>query len=262
MYPLISPMIKIIDHNFNLHSWKIPDQVSEMKVTRSANLSWVDSGLSCDTFNVIHITNGSQLSEQEFFDALNHFRNRNFSFCIWINDENLSDRVNLLFKKALVAQQNIEPGMVLDLEKYELIKDHRHENIGIAGTSKAVQDFAEVIAYNWTPPDENIRKYFTLTVDKYLDKSNEIFLAIYYHENRPVSVIEMFSSGKDTAGLYSLATLSSFRGQGLGSSLITFALNELKTRGYKNVILQASEDGIRIYEKLGFRTLTKYYEFS
>jgi ribosomal protein S18 acetylase RimI-like enzyme len=233
-----------------------------MKVTRSENLSWVDSGLSCDTFNVIHITNGSQLSEREFFDALNYFRNKNFSFCIWISEENLSDTVNVLLEKARVTQQNTEPGMILALDKYELIKDHRHENIRIAETSKALRDFAEVIACNWTPPDENIRKYFTHTVDNYLDKSNEIFLAIYYHENKPVSVIEMFSSAKDTAGLYSLATLSSFRGQGLGSSLMTFALNELKTRGYKNVILQASEDGIRIYEKLGFRTLTKYYEFS
>lgn len=161
-------MLKIIDENFNLHSRKIPGQTKGMLVKSAASLTYVDSGLSCDTFNIIHITDGTQLTEQEFFQAVSHFRNKSFAFCIWINSENLSPGVKALFTKGSVSQQNVEPGMVLDMTKWEPIKDVHHDNIVIANTATAVKDFAEVVAVNWTPPDENVRKYFTITAERYL----------------------------------------------------------------------------------------------
>lgn len=39
------------------------------------------------------------------------------------------------------------------------------------------------------------------------------------------------------------------------------ALNYAKQAGYKTAILQASEDGFRIYQKFGFRAVTTYYEY-
>jgi ribosomal protein S18 acetylase RimI-like enzyme len=72
----------------------------------------------------------------------------------------------------------------------------------------------------------------------------------------------MFSSGNGNLGFYALATLENYRGKGIGSAVMTFALNKAKMLGYRNVILQASEDGIKIYQKLGFEIKTVYYEFA
>jgi predicted acetyltransferase len=44
--------------------------------------------------------------------------------------------------------------------------------------------------------------------------------------------------------------------------MLTFALNSAKTLGYQQVILQASEDGLRIYEKVGFQKFGLYYEYA
>jgi GNAT superfamily N-acetyltransferase len=254
-------MLKSSDYNFNLHSWKIPAKTNGMSVMRSESLTYVDSGLSCDTFNIIHITDAGLLTEREFLHAVNHFRNKNFLFCIWISGENLSSHVKAIIKKASLKQQNKEPGMGLDLATYNPVQDVLHENIIVANTSQGVRDFAEVVALNWTPPDQNVRKYFAMTTDSYLDPANGISLAIYYHERKPVSVIEIFPSNEETIGFYSLATLLQYRGKGIGSTLMRFALNKAKEDGYKFAILQASEDGIGIYEKYGFRVMTQYYEF-
>jgi GNAT superfamily N-acetyltransferase len=255
-------MLNTIDQNFNLHAARIPSITTAMEVRHLPGLTFVDSGLSCDTFNIIHITDGARVNQPNLFQAIHHFRNKHFPFCIWISRENLIHTVANIFEAGSVKQQNAEPGMVLELTHYSPVQETLHENITLVRTAQALRDFAEVIALNWTPPDENVRKYFELTAGHYLDPSNKIELAIYYLEGKPVSVIEMFSSDQQTLGLYSLATLADYRGKGIGSALMKFALNKAKTGGYKNVILQASEDGISIYTKYGFQTKTHYYEFA
>lgn len=255
-------MLKVIDYNFNLHSRKIPGMTRGMSVTYLSGLSYVDCGISCDTFNVIHITNGALLTAQELSDAVDHFRNKNFAFCIWISRENLSSPVEELFRNVSVRLQNTEPGMVLDLTAYQPVPDLPAKHIIIVRTPEEFKDFADVISASGSSTDEKTRKYFELTAEKYLDPSNGISLAVYYDSNKAVSVVELFSSSTETLGLYGFATLSTHRGKGIGSSLFKFTLNKAKEDGFKNVILQASEDGIGIYERYGFRTHTIYYEFA
>ncbi len=58
-----------------------------------------------------------------------------------------------------------------------------------------------------------------------------------------------------------LATLADRRGKGVGSAMLTYALNLTQSLGYKNAVLQASQDGIDMYKKMGFQTFTQYFEF-
>jgi hypothetical protein len=48
-------MPTLITQNFDLHAWKVLSQTAEMKVVHLPGLSDADSGLSCDTFNIIRI---------------------------------------------------------------------------------------------------------------------------------------------------------------------------------------------------------------
>ena len=80
--------------------------------------------------------------------------------------------------------------------------------------------------------------------------------------NTPAGVVEIFASDRETIGLYGLATLLSFRGRGIGKALMTYALNLALRNGYQQAVLQASEDGIGIYERLGFREITTFYEYA
>lgn len=255
-------IIQDIDRNFHLHACIIPDQTAGMKVMHLGHLTYVDSGLSCDTFNIIHIFRGSKLTKVELTDAVDYFRECSLAFCIWVSKENLTNNVKRYLKDLSLSRQNEEMGMVLSLKTYTPIPEETSKKIITVNNRDQLSDYAKVIAENWTPMDENVLRYFEITSENYLKKNNQILLLIYYHNDQPVATVEMSPTDHITVGLYGVATLAAFRGRGIGSSMMTFALNKAKQLGYSKVILQASEDGIGIYKRLGFMEQTSYFEYA
>jgi ribosomal protein S18 acetylase RimI-like enzyme len=60
------------------------------------------------------------------------------------------------------------------------------------------------------------------------------------------------------AGIYDVATVPSARGQGIGTALTRDPLLAARARGYRVGVLEASEMGVSIYRRLGFR---EYFAF-
>lgn len=253
--------IQRIDRNFLLHATRIPELTAGMQVFDDSHLSYADSSLSCDTFNIIHIT-GPELEATTFKAAVQHFRARDMAYCIWVNDENESERVRQYFSDLGIQAQGQEIGMTLDLPNYEPIAAIKHQHIVQVSNPQQLRDYASVIAENWTPPDVNVLRYYELTASHYLNDAHGVILLVYYQHGKPVATVELFPSDRETIGVYGLATLEDTRGQGIGSALMTYALNVARQSGYKKVVLQASEDGMGIYQRLGFRAQTKYLEYS
>ena len=251
-----------ISLNLQLHFSQIPAQTKGMKVIHSDNLTFVDSGLPCDTFNVIHIRNAATLQEDELKKAIEHFRNQQSAFCIWISDEDCTDQVSDFFSKMDIQHQAEETGMILDLASYKFTSNSLHKQITIVDDLKKLTDYAKVIAENWSPPDQHVIQYYQLTADGYLNPENQVVLLVFYLDGQPVSSVELFPTDEETIGLYGFATLEAFRGQGIGSALMTYSLNLAKEKGYKRAILQASEDGIGIYKRMGFKVINTYFEYA
>lgn len=251
----------LITQNFDRHAYFIPGQTPGMQVFRSPKLTYIDSGLSCDTFNIIHVLSGEEVAP-EIRVAVDYFRQKDLAYCIWVNEENLSPEVQACFQDMGIQVQNSEPGMVLDLNKYEIIHSTLHQNVELVHTPAQLAEFAESIAANWSPPDQNVRRYYQQIAPVILNPAHRIQLLLYREAGQVVSCLEMFPSDEHTLGFYSLATLEAYRGRGIASAMLTFALNRAKALGYRQVILQASEDGLRIYEKVGFKRGGNYYEFS
>jgi hypothetical protein len=226
-------MSKTIDNNFNLHACKIPGMTKGMIVTRLPGLTYVDSGLSCDTFNIIHITNGSLLTEQDCLQAVNYFRNKGLAFCIWISNENITPNVHDILNRASLKQQNKEPGMELDLSVYKPSQNALYDNIIIANTPQAVNDFAEVVACNWSPPDENIRKYFAMTTAAYADAANEVSLAIYYQDGMPFCAGD-FSLGRRNRGFLCAGNLVKLSRHGNWLYVDEFCFENVKRKWLSN----------------------------
>ena len=251
-----------IDKNFLLHATRVPETTNGMKVMHRKSLSYVDSGLSCDTFNIIHIHKGTGDHHSDIKEALEYFGDRQLDYCLWINKQNLTAGIKAHFQDFSLREQNMEVGMSLDLGAYQPITSERHEKIIAVSNQEQLEDYASVIAANWSPPDKNVNLYYERTLNHYLDSSNGIILLTYYEDGIPKSTVEMFPTDEATIGLYGLATLEDARGQGIGSAMMTKALNIAKDLKYETAVLQATEDGLGIYKKFGFVPYTKYYEFS
>jgi GNAT superfamily N-acetyltransferase len=83
-----------------------------------------------------------------------------------------------------------------------------------------------------------------------------------YHEEEPVSTAAVVV-GAGVAGVYNVATLPGSQRRGYGEAIMRHALAEAhRQHGIENTILQSTAAGYRLYERMGYRTVTSVAVYS
>lgn len=252
---------QLISDNFSKHAFKIPTLCDSMSVIRLENVTYADCGTSCDTFNLIYI-HSSNLLKSEIHQAIQHFKTRKRDYCVWIAQENLDKRVQATLDELGLKLQAQEKGMILDLQKM-FSKSHSDSlKFAIVKNTPELIQYAKTIASNWSPPDQNVITYYQTCSNHYLDDKNDIILLTCFYNDIPISTVEMFPTDQHVMGLYGFATLEEYRGKGVGTEMMRFCLKKASELGYKRVVLQGTDDGLGIYKKHGFKTITSYFEYA
>ena len=83
--------------------------------------------------------------------------------------------------------------------------------------------------------------------------SGTVSMAVAWQGGDPVATAAAIRNG-DTASLEFVATVAKHRRKGAATAACVAALRKLKEAGVRTVTLRARHDGVRLYEKLGFRT--------
>jgi GNAT superfamily N-acetyltransferase len=86
------------------------------------------------------------------------------------------------------------------------------------------------------------------------------FIYVGYVDGQPVTSSSLLLSGQ-TAGVYWVGTIETHRKRGLGEAMTWHALREGARRGATVGILQASNMGKPIYERMGFHVVSPYRTF-
>ena len=66
----------------------------------------------------------------------------------------------------------------------------------------------------------------------------------------------------DVSGVYAVGTLPEARGRGVGTAVTWAAVAAGSAWGCDVIVLQASEMGLALYERMGFRTVVPYIQFT
>lgn len=258
----MSVAAQLLDANFRRHISLIPAELIAAKVVEKPGLTWVDSGFDTDTFNVIHIHDGDRMSTDDLEAAQAWFKRKGREYCVWIAEPHRSLSMNRALIQCDLNLKATETGMIRDLETYDVVKSDDLTSVKSAVTQEAVEEFGRIVAANWNPPSTAVTDYFVKAAPEYVKKKDDVRLFKFIQGGQAVGTLEYVPTDSHTVGLYSITTRADFRGQGIGTTLVRFALNQAKTDGFKQVVLQATEAGQSIYRDLGFKAVTTYYEMA
>jgi ribosomal protein S18 acetylase RimI-like enzyme len=91
---------------------------------------------------------------------------------------------------------------------------------------------------------------FVSSFDLGAQSPQKLFLA--YCEEKPVATSLLFTH-KNSAGIYYVSTLPAYRNKGFGLKITRAAMQAAKESGFKDVILQATPLGAKVYIRTGFK---------
>lgn len=127
-------------------------------------------------------------------------------------------------------------------------------------SAMALKEFTEVIASIGGSPLAFDRIYSHAPLVTYAGNTSvELYLGFF--ENTP-SVTGILVTHANVAGIYYVATRPEQRKKGFGTAMMCHLLKRAKQKGYFIATLQASEDGIPLYEKLGFQRCSAFLEYA
>jgi ribosomal protein S18 acetylase RimI-like enzyme len=91
---------------------------------------------------------------------------------------------------------------------------------------------------------------------------NDFAAYVGYIAGEAVSTAAVINGG-GAIGVYNVATLPLYQRHGYGEAVMRYAVEEARKRyGIERTILQSTPAGYRMYERMGFRTVTRVAVYS
>lgn len=249
---------QLLIDNFTYKTSYIVRQVRGMNVKETKDYIAVDCGLPADTFNIITLLNNDVTEGiEKIYKVVSTYNQKKFPMSIWFWDDRHEQTIkNELIKLGLKeAEQNI--AMVADLKTIQpTIKMTEGFTIQRASSLGQIKKFGETLANLFGTSEEGIhvQTFYneTASFDLWNSENMKLYLGIFKDE--VVSVGSLVCT-KDSIGIYDIATKEEMRGQGFGSTMFNYLLQEAKELNVAQCVLQASSDGINIYKKAGFQSV-------
>jgi predicted GNAT family N-acyltransferase len=101
---------------------------------------------------------------------------------------------------------------------------------------------------------EILRKPLGLEFNKEeLDKECNDILIGAFDDERLLACCMLTATSTDTCRLRQMAVHNSLQGKGIGATMMNFAENVARDRGFKTLTMHARKTAVGFYEKLGYR---------
>jgi ribosomal protein S18 acetylase RimI-like enzyme len=193
-------------------------------------------------------------------DSLQYFKAQKVGRFTWWMEPHLKvrDWEPILSRYGFVFA-NDTPGMAMDLQTLggpaQTVDGLEVRQVT---DDKSLRTWAHVFTTGYGLPAEWEPSVYEMEQKLGLDLPIQNFLG--YWNGEPVATSSLFI-GRGVAGIYNVSTLSEARGKGIGAALTLHPLRDAREMGYRIGVLQSSEMGYNVYQKLGFQHLCQIEYF-
>lgn len=99
--------------------------------------------------------------------------------------------------------------------------------------------------------------WFSEVFDERVAQRGEFMCWVGYQHGTPIATAATVRSNQ-AVGIYNVATAPEFRGQGYGEAITRYAIETaLRDEDAKQIVLQSTSQGQGIYDRMGFRPVTR-----
>lgn len=258
------PSLGRLGRNLYGHLAFLPAHLAGGRTRATSDALLADSGLACDTFNKIarlRLRAGRGLDER-LKELENFFGGRPFTW--WLGPDTEPGDLGAELERRGLCREETSVGMNLDLS---LLPPHAPATalplaVRPVRHPAELTDYATLLAANWDPPDRFVLRAYARARAALLDPRCPLRFAVGYASGEAVCGVELRLGPGLLAGVYGLVTPARHRRKGFASRLLWAVLADAHSSGFAHATLQASEDGLNLYRRMGFQPYGDWVEYS
>lgn len=204
----------------------------------------------------------SEAVEDEIIAIKSIFARRNVQWDWWLGPNfQPSDMAHRLERHGLKSDAYRLPTLIaplLSMAEYPVVNPA--VEVWPAATRADLQAASTIrrIAFRW-PLDTALTYFDDMAADWLNSDLSRLYLARV--SNGPPAAIGALVMGVGVPGIYVMATLPEWQGQGLGTAIMARLMAQAEAEGHKWVVLTAGRMGYNIYRRFGFEHLFEYQIF-
>lgn len=191
--------------------------------------------------------------------AITPFAARRQPFFWWIGPTTQPADLGSRLAAAGFSQAGDGPGMAADLHA---LREDGPVPPGLeivrVGENGTLRHWVETAGAGYGEPEPILAARYRVHLDLGLGESLPLQRFLAYLDGQPVAISALFLAA-GVAGVYEVATIPAARRRGIGAAVTLAPLRFARALGYRIGVLQASEMGLGVYSRLGFR---QYCAFS
>ena len=249
-----------MESNMHLKLQYIPSKLSSMFINNIDQTLVVDSGMLTDTFNTAY---GGIVTQKVANEVMQYYLQRKLPMAWWIGPFSAQNKdLEKNMQAAGFAKDELDIGMYCDLNKNDLKPYKIPDKLTIKEcfNEKEFSDFGKVLASVFEPVCKYVEVFYEKVSTIPTQDRKNLRLLIGYVDDEPVATAVVFLS--DVAGIYDVSTRPDMQRKGYGSAMFYKALKLAFDSGYKDIVLQASKDGLGIYKRFGFEEICEFNVWS
>ena len=230
------------------------------EVREPPGLEIISLGVAFQMFNAAFLTGAVEdeaALAQLLSQAAVHFQARGQAWAFWICEDWVASKARKrcwrLLEAAGMRLAAEMPGMAA-----EALSDPRRPRPWLhyeaVGSERTRRDFCAIgsVCFHLPPA------WFEEVFDQRLAEREQFACWIGYLEGEPVVTAATVAAG-DCLGVYNLATAPGYRRRGFAEDALRFAVERGgEGNGTRRLVLQATRGAVRLYERMGYRAVTRF----